>query len=65
MEAGCAGGTFHSVSEVCSDPIWLEEVINSIRLKLGYRITCKRYDPKCSHESEDHVQPNLDDYLYP
>ncbi len=30
MEAGCAGGTIPSVSEVCSDPIWLEVVINSI-----------------------------------
>ena len=64
MEAGCLTGSIPPTSDVCSDPIWFAEIIDDLRKKLGYDGPSE-YDPSKSHESEDHVQPNLDIDLHP
>uniref|UniRef100_A0A7S2PRH0 Uncharacterized protein n=1 Tax=Leptocylindrus danicus TaxID=163516 RepID=A0A7S2PRH0_9STRA len=64
IEAGCIAGTVPPSSDVCSDPLWFAEIISDLRLRLGYDGPVE-YDAKRSHESEGHVQRNLDDKLHP
>lgn len=64
MEAGCLTGSISSNSDVCADPLWFAEIVDDLRNKLGYDGPTE-YSPSKSHETEGHVQPNLDEDLHP
>jgi hypothetical protein len=55
MQAGCITGSVDPMSDVCTDPLWIADIVDELRHKLGYSGPVEGYEQDQSHESKGYV----------